>query len=97
MVDQHKLQSIVEWVTLTSCTKVQSFKGLSNYYCLFVEGYCDAKVGAQLTALDTQKRGFTLSPEAQASFDLLKQAPLLGSSTPHVRLVSAGGTDEGHE
>ncbi len=71
-VDQRKVQSIVEWATPTSCTEVLRFTGLANYYCQFVEGY--AEIAAPLTALGSQTARFVWTPEAQGSFDALKQA-----------------------
>ncbi len=71
-VDPRKVQSIVEWATPTSCTEVQRFTGLANYYRRFVEGYVE--LAAQLTALGSPTARFVWTPEVQASFDALKLA-----------------------
>ena len=70
-VDPRKVQSIVEWATPTSCSEVRRFTGLANYYRRFVEGY--AEIAAPLTALGSPTERFAWAPEAQASFDALKQ------------------------
>jgi hypothetical protein len=88
-VDPRKVQSIVEWATPTSCTEVRRFTGLANYYRRFVEGY--SEVAAPLTALGSPSARFAWSPEAQASFDALKQAlasaPVLRTFDPSRRAV----------
>jgi hypothetical protein len=88
-VDPSRVQSIVEWATPTSCTKVRRFTGLANYYCQFVEGY--AAIAAQLTALGSPTARFAWSPAAQASFDALKlalsSAPVLRTFDPSRRAV----------
>ncbi len=90
-VDPHKVQSIVEWATPTSCTdsEVLRFTGLANYYCRFVEGYTE--IAAPLTALGSPTARFAWSPAAQASFDALKlalsSAPVLHTFDPHRRAV----------
>ena len=75
-VDPRKVQSIREWATPTSCSELESevrrFTGLANYYRRFVEGY--AEVAAPLTALGNPTARFVWDPEAQASFEALKQA-----------------------
>ncbi len=44
MVVPSKVQSIVEWatVTLTSCTEEQRFMGLAIHFCRFVESHNEA-------------------------------------------------------
>jgi hypothetical protein len=63
-VDPLKVQSIVEWATLMSCTEVLPFTGLANYYFRFVEGY--AEIDAQPTALGGPAARFvwSWSPDA---------------------------------
>jgi hypothetical protein len=100
-VDPRKVQSIVEWATPTSCTEVLLFTGLANYYCQFVEGY--AEIAAQLTALGSPTARFVWTPEAQGSFDALKQAlstlQVLCTFDQHHRVVlttDASGVDVTH-
>jgi hypothetical protein len=85
LVDQCKVQSIVEWATLTSCTEVRRFTGLANYYRRLVVGY--AELAVPLTALGSPTARFAWTPEAQASFDSLKLAlstpPVLSTFDPH--------------
>jgi hypothetical protein len=90
LVDPHKVQSIVEWATPTSCCKVLHFTGLANYYRHFVEDY--SKVVVPLTALCHQlpacqwgpcwHRLPAWNPTEQANFDALKLAL---SSAPMLR------------
>jgi len=88
-VDPRKVQSIREWATPTSCSEVRRFTGLANYYRRFVEGY--AEVAAPLTALGSPTARFVWSPEAQESFEALKQAlssaPVLRTFDPRRRAV----------
>ncbi len=63
---------MVEWATPTSCTEVRRFTGLANYHRRFLEGY--AEIAASQTALGSPNARFAWWPEAQASFDALKQA-----------------------
>ena len=84
-VDPHKVQSIVEWATPTSCTEVRRFTGLANYFRQFVEGY--SEVAAPLTALGSPTARIARTPEAQASFDALKLAfssAALSSGAVHI-------------
>jgi hypothetical protein len=84
-VDPRKVQSIVEWATPTSCTKVLRFTGLANYYRRFVEGY--AEIAAPLTALGSPTARFVWTLAAQASF----AAPKLALSTsPVLRTFDPG-------
>jgi hypothetical protein len=89
-VDQCKVQSIGEWATPTSCTKVLRFTGLANYYRRFMKGY--AELAAQLTALGSPTARFAWTQEAQASFDALKRAlctsPVLRTFDQHRRAVT---------
>ncbi len=71
-VDPRKVQSIFEWATPTSCTKVRRFAGLANSYSRFLEGY--AEIAVPLTALGSPTELFVWTSEAQASFDTLKLA-----------------------
>ena len=88
-VDPRTVQSIREWATPTSCSEVRRFTGLANYYRRFVEGY--AEVVAPLTALGSPTTRFVRDPEAQASFEALKQAlssaPVLRTFDPRRRAV----------
>jgi hypothetical protein len=59
-VDPRKVQSIVEWATLTSCCEVLRFTGLANYYRRFVEGY--GEVAAPLTGLGSPTARFVWTP-----------------------------------
>jgi hypothetical protein len=52
-MDQHKVQSIVEWATPTSWCEVRRFTGLANYYRRFVEGY--SEVAAPLTGMPVSR------------------------------------------
>ena len=77
-VDPRKMQSIVEWATPTLCCEVPRFTGLANYPPF--QRY--SELAAPLTALGSPTARFARTPEAQASFDALKQAL---SSAPMLR------------
>ena len=68
---------------------MRRFTGLANYYRRFVEGY--AEIAAPLTAMGSPTARSVWSPEAQASFDTLKQAlssaPVLSTFDPSRRAV----------
>ncbi len=71
---------------------MRRFTGLVNYYRQFVDGY--AEIAAALTALGSptaRTARFVWTPEAQGSFDALKQAistlPVLRTFDPHRRAV----------
>ena len=88
-MDLRKVLSIREWATPTSCSEARRFTGLAKYYRRFVEGY--AEVAAPLTALGSPTARFVWDPEAQASFEALKQAlssaPVLRTFDPCRRAV----------
>jgi hypothetical protein len=89
LVYPHKVQSIVDWATPTSCTEVLHFTGLANYQCRFLEGY--AEIAAPLTALGSPTARFVWTSEEQVTFDTLKQArftsPVLRTFDPNHRAV----------
>lgn len=71
-VDPRKIKAIKNW-TVPQCTKdVRSFHGLASYYRKFVPKF--ATIAAPLTDLLGSKSKFQWTPEAQRSFETLKEA-----------------------
>ena len=95
-VQQHKVDSIVQWPTPTCMKDVRSFLGLSGYYRRFVEGY--SGVAAPLSDLTHKDTPFVWGDREQAAFvrlkQLLQQAPVLATpdnSKPYVLHTDASG------
>jgi hypothetical protein len=72
-VDPAKIQVIRDWPTPTTLTKLQSFLGLSNFYCRFMLGFSHiAWVVSQITR-GGGKEKFAWGWSQQQAFDDLKQ------------------------
>ena len=70
--DPKKIKAVKAWPTPKSTTHVRSFHGLASYYRRFIKGF--SQIAAPLTALTGSKSKFEWTPEAQRSFETLKQA-----------------------
>ena len=70
--DPEKVKAVADWPIPTSLREVRSFLGLASYYPRYVKGF--AKTAAPLHALTKKGQVFKWSPEAQASFEALKEA-----------------------
>jgi hypothetical protein len=95
-VQQHKVDSIVQWPVPTCVKDVRSFLGLTGYYRRFVEGY--SGIAAPLYDLTQKDTPFLWGEKEQAAFVLLKQslvkAPTLAtpdSNRPYVLHTDASG------
>ena len=78
-MDDSKVKAIKEWPTPKTVRGVQSFLGLANFYCRFIEGY--AQVAQPLNDLTKKDTPFAWKEAQQMVFDTLKlrftTAPIL--------------------
>ena len=95
-MQQHKVESIMQWPTPSCVKDVRSFLGLTGYYRRFVEGY--SGVAAPLSDLTHKETPFLWSDKEQAAFTklklLLQQAPVLATpdnTKPYVLHTDASG------
>ncbi|GJZ33801.1 putative reverse transcriptase domain-containing protein [Tanacetum coccineum] len=78
-VDPAKIESIKDWASPKSPTKIRQFLGLAGYYRRFIEGF--SKIAKPMTKLTQKKVKFVWGDKQEAAFQLLKQklcsAPIL--------------------
>ncbi|GKA74325.1 putative reverse transcriptase domain-containing protein [Tanacetum coccineum] len=78
-VDPAKIDSIKDWASSKSPTKIHHFLGLVNYYRRFIKGFL--KIAKSMTKLTQKKVKFDWGDKQEASFHLLKDklysAPIL--------------------
>ncbi|GJW80848.1 putative reverse transcriptase domain-containing protein [Tanacetum coccineum] len=78
-VDPTKIESIKDWASPKTPTKIRQFLGLTGYYRRFIEGF--SKITKPMTKLTQKNVMFDWSEKAEAAFQLLKQklcsAPIL--------------------
>ncbi|GKA90192.1 putative reverse transcriptase domain-containing protein [Tanacetum coccineum] len=78
-VDPDKIESIKDWASPKTLTKIHQFLGLAGYYRRFIEGF--SKIAKPMTKLTQKNVKFDWSEKAEAAFQLLKQnlcsAPIL--------------------
>nr|GFC02734.1 putative reverse transcriptase domain-containing protein [Tanacetum cinerariifolium] len=78
-VDLAEIESIKDWASPKSPTKIHQFLGLAGYYRRFIEGF--SKVAKSVTNLTQKKVEFEWGDKQEATFQLLKQklcsAPIL--------------------
>ena len=70
-MDPVKLDGIASWPTPTKVREVCSFLGFANFYCRFIPDY--STVARPLLNLTKKDHCWDWTPEAQTSFDNLKQ------------------------
>nr|GFA51770.1 putative reverse transcriptase domain-containing protein [Tanacetum cinerariifolium] len=78
-VDPAKIESVKDWASPKSPTKIRQFLGLARYYQRFIEGF--SKIAKPMTKLTKKKIKFEWGDKQEAAFQLLKQklcsAPIL--------------------
>ncbi|GKC26409.1 putative reverse transcriptase domain-containing protein, partial [Tanacetum coccineum] len=78
-VDPAKIESIKDWASPKSPTKIRQFLGLVRYYRRFIEGF--SKIAKPMTKLTQKKVKFEWGDKQETMFQLLKQklcsAPIL--------------------
>ncbi|GKB58058.1 putative reverse transcriptase domain-containing protein [Tanacetum coccineum] len=78
-VDLAKIESIKDWASPKSPTKIRQFLGLAGYYRRFIEGF--SKIAKPMTKLTQNKVKFGWSDKQEIAFQLIKQklcsAPIL--------------------
>ncbi|GKF33349.1 putative reverse transcriptase domain-containing protein, partial [Tanacetum coccineum] len=78
-VDPTKIESIKDWASPKSPTKIRQFLGLAGYYRRFIEGFL--KIAKPITKLTQKKVKFVWGDKQEAAFQLLKKklcsAPIL--------------------
>ncbi|GJR03824.1 putative reverse transcriptase domain-containing protein, partial [Tanacetum coccineum] len=74
-----KIESIKDWASPKTATKIRQFLGLAGYYCRFIEGF--SKISKSMTKLTQKKVKFDWGDKEEATFQLIKQklcsAPIL--------------------
>ena len=71
VMDEKKIQTIVDWIVPSSILEVQYFLGFANFYKIFVKHYF--KIVAPLTYL-TGKDKFVWDEKVEEAFEMLKKA-----------------------
>ncbi|GKC18636.1 putative reverse transcriptase domain-containing protein [Tanacetum coccineum] len=78
-VDPAKIESIKDWVSPKSPTKIRQFLGLAGYYRRFIKGF--SKIAKPMTKLTQLKVKFEWGDKQETAFQLIKQklysAPIL--------------------
>ncbi|GKF44160.1 hypothetical protein Tco_0130712, partial [Tanacetum coccineum] len=70
-MDPAKIESIKDWASPKSPTKIRQFLGLAGYYQRFIEGF--SKIAKPMTKLTQKKVKFEWGDKQEATFQLLKQ------------------------
>ncbi|GJQ94701.1 putative reverse transcriptase domain-containing protein [Tanacetum coccineum] len=78
-VDPSKVESVKNWKTPESSTKIRSFLGLAGYYQRFIEDF--SKIAKPLTLLTQKNKTYVWGDEQDEAFRILKEklcnAPVL--------------------
>ncbi|GJY37624.1 putative reverse transcriptase domain-containing protein [Tanacetum coccineum] len=78
-MDPAKIESIKDWASPKTATKIHQFLGLAGYYRRFIEGF--SKIAKSMTKLTQKKVKFDWGDKEEAAFQLIKQklcsAPIL--------------------
>nr|GFA25859.1 putative reverse transcriptase domain-containing protein [Tanacetum cinerariifolium] len=78
-VDPAKIESVKNWASPTTPTKIRHFLGLTGYYCIFIKDF--SKIAKSLTILTQKDKNFVWGEDQEMAFQILKQklceAPIL--------------------
>ncbi|GJW04056.1 putative reverse transcriptase domain-containing protein [Tanacetum coccineum] len=78
-IDPSKVESVKNWKTPESLTKIRSFLGLAGYYRRFIENF--SKIAKPLTLLTQKNKTYVWGDEQDEAFRILKEklcnAPVL--------------------
>ncbi|GJR38349.1 putative reverse transcriptase domain-containing protein [Tanacetum coccineum] len=78
-MDPVKIESVKDWASPKSATKIRQFLGLAGYYRRFIEGF--SKIAKPMTKLTQKKVKFNWSDKAEIAFQLINHklcsAPIL--------------------
>ncbi|GJU59867.1 putative reverse transcriptase domain-containing protein [Tanacetum coccineum] len=70
-MDPAKIESIKDWASPKTTTKIRQFLGLAGYYRRFIEGF--SKITKSMTKLTQKKVKFDWGDKQEADFQLLKE------------------------
>jgi hypothetical protein len=70
-VDPGKVKDVLNWMTPTTVSEIQSFLGLAAYYRRFIKDF--SKIAKPMTKLLEKNKAFEWTKECQASFEELKK------------------------
>ena len=71
-MDEKKVRTITEWLTLQKVKDIQSFLSFCNFYCCFIDNY--SHIIVPLTQLTHKNIPWVFSKDCQKSFNTLKTA-----------------------
>jgi hypothetical protein len=66
-VDPSKVKDVLNWVPPTNASEIQSFLGLTGYYCRFIKDF--SNIAKPMTRLFEKNKDFDWTEECQASFE----------------------------
>nr|GEU87093.1 putative reverse transcriptase domain-containing protein [Tanacetum cinerariifolium] len=69
-VDPAKIESIKDWASPKTATKIRQFLGLAGYYRRFIEGF--SKIARSMTKLTQKKFKFDWGDKQEATFQIIK-------------------------
>ncbi|GKB12584.1 putative reverse transcriptase domain-containing protein [Tanacetum coccineum] len=70
-VDPAKIESIKDWASPKTPTKIRQFLGLAGYYRRFIKGF--SKIAKSMTKLTKKEVKFDWGDKVEAAFQLIKQ------------------------
>ncbi|GJW30979.1 putative reverse transcriptase domain-containing protein [Tanacetum coccineum] len=70
-VDPSKVESVKNWKTPESSTKIRSFLGLAGYYRRFIENF--SKIAKPLTLLTLKNKAYVWGDKQDEAFQILKE------------------------
>ncbi|KAH0603285.1 uncharacterized protein H6S33_007607 [Morchella sextelata] len=73
-MDPKKVDTLKNWTVPKTVKDVQAFLGFANFYRRFIRGFSELQEASPLTRLTHKDISFGLIPEAQATFNALKEA-----------------------